>query len=79
MEAAGKVAKVKVEIEYLEKENELKRIQLEKEYALLKAEESAFKIILDEEIKLDNEQNRKLKLKTKRRASKTQPPPRCKV
>ena len=79
MEAAGKVAKVKVEIEYLEKENELKRIQLEKEYALLKAEESAFKIILDEEIKLDNEQNRKLKLKTKRRASKTKPPPRCKV
>lgn len=36
-------------MEFLEKENELRRIQLEKEYALAKAEESAFKEILDEE------------------------------
>ena len=54
-DAAAKAAKVKIEMEYLDKENELKRIQLEKQYALAKAEESAFKELLDEESKVDDQ------------------------
>ena len=64
-EAAAKAAKVKIEIEYLERENELRRIQLEKEYALAKAEESAFKEILDEECKLDKQAKQEIKTEDK--------------
>ena len=65
-EAAAKAAKFKIEIEYLERENELKRTQLEKEYALAKAEESAFKKILDEETKLDKQAKQEIKTEDKR-------------
>ena len=64
-EAAAKAAKVKIEIEYLERENELKRTQLEKEYALAKAEEIAFKEILDEETKLDKQAKQEIKTEDK--------------
>ena len=60
-DAAAKAAKAKIEIEFLEKENELRRIQLEKEYALAKAEESAFKEILDEEYKLNTQVKQEIK------------------
>ena len=60
-DAAAKAAKAKKEMEFLEKENELRRIQLEKEYALAKAEESAFKEILDEENKLNTQKNQEVK------------------
>ena len=50
-DAAAKVAKAKIEMEFLERETELERIRLEKQYALAKAEEDAFKEILDEESK----------------------------
>ena len=48
-DAAAKVAKAKIEIDFLERETELERIRLEKQYALAKAEEDALKEILDEE------------------------------
>ena len=64
-DAAAKAAKVKIEMEFLEKENELRRIQLEKEYALAKAEESAFKEILDEEYKLNTQTKQEIKLEDK--------------
>ena len=48
MDTAATAAKVK-------KEKELRRIQLEKEYALAKVKESAFKEILDEEYKLNTQ------------------------
>ena len=38
-------------MEFIERETELERIRLEKQYALAKAEEDAFKEILDEESK----------------------------
>lgn len=60
-DAAAKAAKTKIEMEFLERENELRRIQLEKEYALAKAEESAFKEILDEENKLNTQTKREIK------------------
>ena len=60
-DAAAKAAKAKIEMEFLEKENELRRIQLEKEYALAKAEESAFKEILDEENKLNTQTKQEIK------------------
>ena len=47
---AAKVAKAKIEIDFLERESELERIQLEKQYALAKAEEDTLDI-LDEESK----------------------------
>ena len=48
-------------MEFLEKENELRRIQLAKEYALAKAEKSAFKEILDEEYKLNTQIKQEIK------------------
>ena len=60
-DAAAKAAKAKIEMEFLERENELRRIQLEKEYALAKAEESAFKEILDEEYKLNTQMKQEIK------------------
>ena len=50
-DAAAKAAKAKIEMEFLDRETELERIRLEKQYALAKAEEDALKGILDEEIK----------------------------
>ena len=50
-DAAAKVAKAKIEMKFLERETELELIRLEKQYALAKAEEDAFKEILDEESK----------------------------
>ena len=38
-----KVAKAKIALEFLDKEMGLKRLQLEKQYALVKSEEKAFK------------------------------------
>lgn len=46
-EAAEKAAKYKIEMEYLERENEAKRLQLEKKLALAKAEENAYKEFLE--------------------------------
>ena len=60
-DAAAKAAKVKIEMEFLERENELKRVQLEKKYALAKAEESAFKEILDEEYELNTRTKQEIK------------------
>ena len=48
---ADAAAKAKIEMEFLERETKLERIQLEKQYALAKAEEDALKGILDEETK----------------------------
>lgn len=48
-------------MEFLEKENELRRIQLEMEYALTKAEDSAFKEILDEENNLNKQTKQEIK------------------
>ena len=64
-DAAAKAAKAKIEMEFLEKENELRHIQLEKEYVLAKAEESAFKEILDEENKLNTQKNQEVKAEDK--------------
>ena len=50
-DAAAKVVKAKIEIDFLERETELEPIRLEKQYALAKAEEDTFKEILDEESK----------------------------
>ena len=50
-DAAAKAAKAKIEMEFLDRETELERIRLEKQYALVKAEEDALNGILDEEIK----------------------------
>ena len=47
--AAAKTAQIKVEMEFLERENEVRRLQLDKEYALAKAREDALKAILNEE------------------------------
>ena len=48
-DAAAKAAKLKIEMDFLEKEKEIKRIQLEKEIALAYAEEKALEKILEEE------------------------------
>ena len=52
-------------MEYLERENELKRIQLEKEYALARAEENTFKNILDEESKPNKQAKQEIKTEDK--------------
>ena len=52
-------------MEYLERQNELKRIQLEKEYALAKTEENAFKDILDEESRPDKQGKQEIKTEEK--------------
>ena len=49
LEAAAKGARLKTEMEFLDSENELRRLQLIKEIAIADAEESAMKNILDEE------------------------------
>ena len=48
-------------MEFLENENELRRIELEMEYALTKAEDSAFKEILDEENNLNKQTRQEIK------------------
>ena len=50
-DAAAKAAKAKIEMEFLQRETELERIRLEKQYALAKAEEDVLRGILDEESK----------------------------
>ncbi len=57
-ESAAKVAKLKVELDILEKENEFKRLQLEKDYAIAVAEERSFQQILEEEKTPENNQNK---------------------
>ena len=49
IDAAAKSAKLHAEMEFLEKERELGRLQLEKELAVANAEECAIKRILEEE------------------------------
>lgn len=49
LEAAAKTARLKTEMEFLERENEMRRFQLMKEIAIADAEENAIKGILDEE------------------------------
>ena len=49
IDAAAKSAKLHAEMEFLEKERELRRLQLEKELAIANAEECAIKRILEEE------------------------------
>ncbi|XP_031554426.1 uncharacterized protein LOC116291397 [Actinia tenebrosa] len=48
-DVAAEAAQFQVEIEYLEREKELKRLELEKRLALAKAKENAYKNILDED------------------------------
>ena len=49
LDAASKAAKLQAEMEFLDKERELRRLQLEKEIAIASAEKVAIKRILDEE------------------------------
>lgn len=49
IDAAAKSAKLHAEMEFLEKEREIRRLQLEKELAIANAEECAIKRILEEE------------------------------
>ena len=49
LEAAAKGARLKTEMEFLDSENELRRLQLIKEIAIADAEESAMKNMIDEE------------------------------
>ncbi|XP_078347357.1 uncharacterized protein LOC144632559 [Oculina patagonica] len=49
VDAAAKAAKLQAEMEFLEKEKELRRLQLEKELAIASAEEKAIKRILENE------------------------------
>ena len=49
VDAAAKAAKLQAEMEFLEKEKELRRLQLEKELAIASAEEKAIKRILEKE------------------------------
>ena len=47
--AAAKATKVQAEMEFLEKEKELQRLQLEKDLAITNDEESAIKRIIEED------------------------------
>ncbi|KAL9954294.1 hypothetical protein ACROYT_G041813 [Oculina patagonica] len=49
VDAAAKAAKLQAEMEFLEKEKELRRLQLEKELTIASAEEKAIKRILENE------------------------------
>ena len=49
LDAASKAAKLQAEMEFLDKERELRRLHLEKEIAIASAEKLAIKRILDEE------------------------------
>ena len=49
VDAAAKATKLQVKMEFLEKEKELRRLQIEKELAIASAEENAIKRILEEE------------------------------
>ena len=49
-------------MEFLDKETALKRLQLEKQYALAKAEENAFKEVLDEQLELDSQVKENVKI-----------------
>ena len=49
IEAAAKSARLRAEIEFLEHDKELRRLQLLKEVSIADAEEKAFKRLLDEE------------------------------
>ena len=49
LDAAAKAAKLQAEMEFFEKEKELRRLQLEKELAIASAEEKAIKRILQED------------------------------
>ena len=56
LDAAAKAAKLQAEMEFFEKEKELRRLQLEKELAIASAEEKAIKRILQEDkLAADNE------------------------
>ena len=56
LDAAAKAAKLQAEMEFFEKEKELRRLQLEKELAIASAEEKAIKLILQEDkLAADNE------------------------
>jgi SMC interacting uncharacterized protein involved in chromosome segregation len=49
LEAAAKSARLRAEIDFLEHEGELRRLQLLKEASIADAEERAFKRIIDED------------------------------
>ena len=49
VDAAAKSTKLQAEIEFLEREKELRRLQLERDLAIANAEESAIKRILEDE------------------------------
>lgn len=72
-DASAKVAKAKIEMEFLEKETELKRLQLEKQYALAKAEENAFKEVLDEQLELNSQVEENVKIENTDAIPKTNP------
>ena len=50
-DAAAEAAEAKIHLEFLDRENELKRVQLEKQYAIARAKEDTFKTILEQELK----------------------------
>eukprot|EP00794_Sanderia_malayensis_P015567 gene15567-17144_t len=56
-ESAAKAAKLRLELDFIDKENELKRLRLEKDYPIAVAEERAFQQILEEEKRPENNQN----------------------
>ena len=72
-DASAKVAKAKIKMEFLEKETELKRLQLEKQYALAKAEENAFKEVLDEQLELNSQVKENVKIENTDAIPKTTP------
>ena len=72
-DASAKVAKAKIEMEFLEKETELKRLQLEKQYALANAEENAFKEVLDEQLELNSQVKEKCENREHRCHTKNDP------
>jgi len=65
-EAAAKAAAYQVELQFLERENEAKRLQIEKQYALAKAREKALKGILEE-----NEKEEKIATKLRENRNQT--------
>ena len=66
LDAAAKAAKLQAEMEFFEKEKELRRLQLEKELAIASAEEKAIKRILQEDrLAADKEVSNELKQELK--------------
>ena len=57
LEAAAKSARLRAEMEFFERDNEIRRLQLMRDIAIASAEENAIKEILDEEIAAKQPEN----------------------